>query len=361
MDITKRVETEKSLQRSEEQLQLITDGLPVLIAYVDRKQRYLYNNRTHESWFGKSRSAILGLTIADLFAPQDYQKMLPYIETVLSGRVVSFEFQSANENGYPSWMSVTYIPDFDDRDLVQGFFAMIDDISDRKQVERMKSEFVSIASHEMRTPLTSIYGVIKLLSAGKLGELSPKGQEMANMALRNSDRMVRLVNDILDLERLESDTDRIEKQPCQSMKLIQQAIETVASMAQNQQIVILDRAQNVELRADSDRIVQTLSNLLSNAIKFSPNDSKILLDCQTESDNILFTVTDRGRGIPQDKLETIFERFQQVDASDSRKKGGTGLGLAICRHIVQQHGGKIWAESTYGEGSTFFVTLPLNK
>ncbi|VEP12666.1 PAS/PAC sensor hybrid histidine kinase (modular protein) [Hyella patelloides LEGE 07179] len=358
MDISQRIEAEKSLQRSEEQLRLITDGLPVLIAYIDKQQHYLYNNRTYETWFGRPRSTLLGLEIADLFSADDYQKMLPYIKTALSGKVVSFEFQSTNENGHPYWMNATYIPDFDANNEVQGFFSMIDDITDRKQIERMKSEFVSIASHEMRTPLTSIYGVVKLLSAGHLGELSPAGVKMANMALKNSDRLINLVNDILDLERIESGRDQIEKQQCNSTELIQQAIDTIGSTAQNYQIVLQDNTPALEFLADSDRIVQTLSNLISNAIKFSPENSKIWITCQQQNKNILFTVKDRGRGIPHDKLETIFERFQQVDASDSRKKGGTGLGLAICRHIVEQHGGEIWAESIYGEGSTFFFTIP---
>ncbi|MDJ0531716.1 MAG: PAS domain S-box protein [Xenococcaceae cyanobacterium MO_207.B15] len=358
MDISDRVQAEKSLQRSEQQLQLISDALPVLIAYIDNQQRYRYNNRTYEIWFGKARSALLGVHIKELFGEDNYQKMLPYIKTALSGKTVTFEIQPTNQRGNSYWMNATYIPDFDLDGEVKGFFSMIEDITDRKEVERMKSEFVSVASHEMRTPLTSIYGVIKLLCAGRLGELSPPGVEMANMALRNSDRLVRLVNDILDLERMESGTDTIERQQCDSGKLIKQAAETMESMAQEHQIVIETNPQSIEFWGERDPILQTLTNLLSNAIKFSPAGSKVWISCQKQEGEILFAVQDRGRGIPTEKLETIFERFQQVDASDSRKKGGTGLGLAICRHIVQQHGGKIWVESVYGEGSIFFFTIP---
>ena len=132
----------------------------------------------------------------------------------------------------------------------------------------------------------------------------------------------------------------------------------LSSMAQKNQIEIEINARSIELWVDRDRILQTLTNLISNAIKFSAAGSKVWITSQQQDRDILFTIKDRGRGIPQDKLETIFERFQQVDASDARKKGGTGLGLAICRHLIEQHRGKIWVESVYGEGSTFFFTLP---
>ena len=358
MDISERIQAEKSLQRSEEQLKLITDALPVLIAYIDKNQRYLYNNRTYETWFSKTRSSLLGLHIKELFGENNYQKMLPYIQTALSGKAVTFEIQPTNASGNSYWMNATYIPDFDAEGEVKGFFSMVDDITSRKEIEQMKSEFISVASHEMRTPLTAIHGVIKLLCAGRLGNLSPAGEEMVNMALRNSERLVRLIDDVLNLERMELGRDTIQKQKCDSADLIQQAVEIVRPMAQDNQIDIEINAKSIELWVDRDRVLQIFTNLLSNAIKFSAAGSKVWITSQQQNQNVLFTVKDRGRGIPQDKLETIFERFQQVDASDSRNKGGTGLGLAICRHIVEQHGGKIWAESSYGRGSNFFFTLP---
>ncbi len=358
MDISDRVIAEKSLQRSEEQLRLITDSLPVLISYVDRQQRYLYNNRTYETWFGKSRSALLGLHIKELLDEEYYQKVQPYIETVLAGKPVTFEMRLPIKRDNYCWLNAIYIPDFDNNNEVRGFFAMIEDITERKEVERMKSEFVSIASHEMRTPLTAIHGTLELLNAGRLGELFPVGEKITKIALRNSDRLIHLINDLLDLERIESSKDRLEKQLCDSAELIQQAIDTLQSQAQQQQIILQNDARSLELWADSDRLLQALINLIGNAIKFSTPNNTVWITCQQEAENILFAIKDRGRGIPQDNLETIFERFQQVDASDSRQKGGTGLGLAISRHIVQQHGGKIWVESVYGEGSTFFFTIP---
>ena len=358
MDITERVQAEISLHRSEKQLRLITNSLPILIAYVDNQKCYRYNNRTHETWFGKSRTELLGLHIKDVVGETNYQKLLPYIKTALSGQSVTFEIEPIDEQGNSYWVKATYIPDFDANGTVSGFFAMVEDITERKEIEQMKSEFVSVTSHEMRTPLTSIHGVLQLLCANRLGNLSLQGQQMAQIALKNTDRLIRLINDVLDLERMESGREIIERQECNTDELIQQAVETMSTMAQEHQITIETNANSIQLRIDRDRILQTLTNLISNAIKFSPDHSKVWVTSQLQGNEVLFAVKDRGRGIPADKLETIFERFQQVDASDSRKKGGTGLGLAICRHIVEQHGGTIWVESIFGQGSNFFFAVP---
>ena len=358
MDVSDRVLAEKSRQRSEAQLKLITDALPILIAYIDRDYRYRYNNRTYETWYGKPRSSLTGVHLKEIVGEANYRKISPYIETVLAGKTVAFESQLVTDNGTSYWMSATYIPDFDLNGEVKGFFSMVDDITERKTVEQMKSEFVSIASHEMRTPLTSIRGVIELLHGGRLGKLTAPGQQMAQLALRNSERLMRLLDDLLDLERMESGQKQIEKQSCNSAELIQQAVDILTPMAREQQITLETNARPIEFQADRDRIVQTLTNLISNAIKFSPVNAKVWITCQPGDGEILYSVKDCGRGIPADKLETIFERFQQVDASDSRQKGGTGLGLSICRHIVEQHGGKIWVESVYGQGSTFYFSLP---
>ena len=357
-DITERQQAAAKILRSENQLRLITDSLPILIAYVDNHQRYRYINKTYETWFGRPRQEFIGLPIREVVDEINYQKMRPYIKQALSGQEVSFEIEPTDALNNSRWMHATYIPDIDGQEKVKGFFAMIEDITERKAIEQMKSEFVSVASHEMRTPLTSIHGVLKLLATGHLGTFTDRGQEMIQIAVRNTDRLVRLINDVLDLERMESGREIIEREKSTSSELISQAVNLTKEMAQRQQITLITQPNSLDLWVDSDRILQTLTNLLSNAIKFSSSGGKIWITAKKQGNKVMFMVKDQGRGIPPDKLETIFERFQQVDASDSRKKGGTGLGLAICRHIVEQHGGKIWVKSILGKGSTFFFTLP---
>ncbi len=233
----------------------------------------------------------------------------------------------------------------------------------------MKDEFISVVSHELRTPLTSIHSSLKILATGKLGNLSSKGQRMLNIADEQTERLVRLVNNVLDLQSIQSGKVKMNKTACQATDLMIEAAQTMQTMAQENGVKLFAESVNFLVWADPDYIVQTLTNLLSNAIKFSPPNSTVWLSAKRKSQGkrtkkkksipyITFEVKDRGQGIPANQLETIFERFQQVDSSDSRKKGGTGLGLAICRQIIEEHGGKIWAESRSGQGSTFYFTLP---
>jgi signal transduction histidine kinase/CheY-like chemotaxis protein len=241
---------------------------------------------------------------------------------------------------------------------IAGGVVTFRDISERRAVERMKDEFVSIVSHELRTPLTSIRGALGLLAGGRLGEVSPKAARMLDIAVSNTDRLVRLINDILDMERMESGQVTLNRQLCDIDDAMSQAIEAIRPMADKAGVLLECKPWPGVVLADPDRLAQTFANLLSNAIKFSPAGSTVTLSATDVPGFVEFEVADRGRGIPADKLELIFERFQQVDASDSREKGGSGLGLPICRSIVRQHGGEIRAESTPGSGSRFRFTIP---
>jgi signal transduction histidine kinase len=232
------------------------------------------------------------------------------------------------------------------------------DITERHEVERAKDEFISVVSHELRTPLTSIRGSLGLLASGVLGPLPEKGQRMVEIAVQNTDRLVRLINDILDIERIDSGTIAMDLQPCDGAELIKRAIQCVEQFAADAHVSLIGEGASVTLRADPDRVQQTLTNLISNAVKFSPQESTVRVSCAGHDGEVLFEVVDNGKGIPADKLALIFERFQQVDASDSREKGGTGLGLAICRKIVEHHGGRIWVDSELGAGSRFSFALP---
>ena len=234
------------------------------------------------------------------------------------------------------------------------------DVTQRFALDKLKDEFVSTVSHELRTPLTSIRGALGLLSSGILGDVNDKAANLLRIALSNSDRLVRLINDILDLERIQSGREPLSFRPVALQDIVQQAMDGMQPVADAAGVQLIHDANAVQLQADPDRLLQVLTNLLSNAIKFSPKDATISVTLRTGSSAVILSVIDQGRGIPADKLDKIFDRFQQVDASDSRQKGGSGLGLAICKTIVEQHGGKIWAERNAVRGSTFRVLLPFN-
>ena len=250
-------------------------------------------------------------------------------------------------------------PMLDENGEQVGGVVIFRDVTERRAVERLKSEFVSTVSHELRTPLTSIRGALGLLGSGLLGTIDDKGKRMLEIAVSNTDRLVRLINDILDIERIGSGKSELTRRHVDAHAVMVQALEGVLSMADQAGVRLAIERASGDLWGDADRIVQTLTNLLGNAIKFSPRDTTVTLSATVNGSELVFCVSDQGRGVPEEKLETIFERFSQVDASDSRDKGGSGLGLAICQSIVHAHGGRIWAEKNDPVGSRFQFTIPL--
>lgn len=285
-----------------------------------------------------------------------------------TGSLYNLEFEFSTKSGELKTILISL--ELIDLGGVPCALLIANDITERK---RLENEFISLVSHELRTPLTSTMGALDLLSSGQLGTLTEQGQKVLSIATTNTERLIRLVNDILDLERMKSGKIFTRKAKCNAADLLITATEAMQAMADKLQVRLIINPVAVELWADPDRLLQTLTNLLSNAIKFSEPGDAVWISAtlsefrgveseenQPSSPNfLLITIQDEGRGIPEDKLQIIFERFQQVDASDSRNKGGTGLGLAICRDIIQQHNGKIWVQSILGKGSTFYVLLPL--
>jgi two-component system sensor histidine kinase VicK len=245
--------------------------------------------------------------------------------------------------------------------VVTGTVVAFQDVTERRRLDRMKDEFISTVSHELRTPLTSLRAALGLISGGVLVKRPENVTQMLDVAIGNTDRLVRLVNDILDFERIGSGKLELECARCEAVELLSRAAELQNSSASDAGLHFEVDARPMELWADGNRVLQTLTNLIGNAVKFSFSGGTIRLSARALNEKeAVIEVHDQGRGIPKEKLEVIFERFQQVDASDSRDMGGTGLGLAICRGIVRQHGGHIWAESEPGNGSSFYFTLPRN-
>lgn len=245
--------------------------------------------------------------------------------------------------------------------FLSGSVLSFRDVSQRHALDRLKNEFISTVSHELRTPVTAIRGALGLLSTDLTGQMDKKTANLIRIARSNSERLVTLVNDILDLDRLGSGRERMIMGQVQLADIVNRAVDNIAPVAQNAGVSLIHSPLPLEITGDADRLLQVVTNLISNAVKFSPQNSAVSIVLGAEMQGVTLSVVDPGRGIPVDKLETIFDRFQQVDSSDSRQKGGTGLGLAICKAIVEQHSGRIWAERNPDGGSTFRVFLPFKQ
>lgn len=241
---------------------------------------------------------------------------------------------------------------------VTGAVITFTDVTERRAVERMKNEFVSIVSHELRTPLTSVRGSLGLLASGALGPLGADAQRMAEVAVSSTDRLVRLVNDLLDLERIESGKVELVLRPVGVDRLLRDAAAAVEGVAERAGVAVRLQPVDGTITVDADQMVQAVANLVTNAVKFSAAGEAVDVIAERHVDSLTVRVVDRGRGIPPAMQERIFEPFQQVDSSDARDRGGTGLGLPIVRSIMARHGGEVTVESTPGLGSTFTLTVP---
>ncbi len=240
------------------------------------------------------------------------------------------------------------------------FSAFLHDISKRKEVERLKIEFISTVSHELRTPLTAIHGSLSLLQSGMGGELPPDARELVDISTQSSQRLIRLVNDVLDVEKIASGRMNYALRVCELAPLVMRVIRDVQPFADEFGVTVwLDQAAEATVLADADRLMQVVINLVSNAAKFSPRGGTVTVAVTAGGATARVAVIDRGPGIPAEFRDRILERFAQADASDRRQKGGTGLGLNICRSIVEAHGGRIGFHSEPGLHTEFFFELPL--
>jgi PAS domain S-box-containing protein len=344
------------------QQEVLLDSVAEGICGLDRQGKVTFANPAAARLLGAPVDELIGKQVHDLLhgaagADRVCSEDCPLRSAATQSGAASGEENIFRADGsyFPAEYALTPIRS---QGRVSGSVLSFRDISQRYALDRMKDEFISTVSHELRTPLTSIRGALGLLSSGILGEVNEKATNLLRIALTNSDRLVRLINDILDLERIQSGREPLAFHGVQLADIVKQAIEDMQPMADAAGVQLIHDSTKAEISADPDRLLQVITNLLSNAVKFSPPNSPVSVMLRPGVTGVILSVIDHGRGIPADKLETIFGRFQQVDASDSRQKGGTGLGLAICRTIVLQHSGRIWAERNPVRGSTFRIFLP---
>ena len=237
--------------------------------------------------------------------------------------------------------------------------AEVAEITERhRQLEAMKYSFVTAVSHELRTPLTAIHGSLEMLEDGDAGSLSPTVARVVAVAARGTRRLARLVEEIIDLERLESGLFDFHPGPHDIHALLSETAESLAPLTESAGVVLVVDETHADVLCDGDRLLQALTNLVGNAIKFTEAGGSIHLGVVHHGEEVEVTVQDQGRGIPAEQLDAVFDRFHQVDSEADRAKGGAGLGLTITRHIIEAQGGRIWVESQVGEGTVFHLTLP---
>jgi PAS domain S-box-containing protein len=359
IDISDRKRAEEAVRQNETLLRTLSDSAPIGIFRTDAQRKNIYTNPRFQGICGLSLEESLGDRWMQFIHPEDLAEFLPQLDALTTAnQEFCTEVRYILPDSTWRFCRIIIVSILSDINELIGYVGTIEDITESRAMETMKKEFISIVSHELRTPLASIRGALGLLSSGILKAQPETSQQMLDIAYTDTERLVRLVNDILDLEHLESNKFNLVKQWCDTATILRQSVEAVQPLATENHVSLVMLPSSVQIWVDSDRIMQTLVNLIGNAIKFSPTNSTVTASVEELSDRVLFKVQDQGRGIPESMLESIFGRFQQVDASDSRQKGGTGLGLAICRGIVQQHGGEIWVESVLKKGSIFYFTIP---
>jgi PAS domain S-box-containing protein len=364
LDITEQKAAQLAVQESAQHTQAILDNAVDGIITIDENGLVQSFNRAAERIFAYEAQQVIGRNISMLM-PEPYQSehdgyLSNYRRTSVPKIIgIGREVIGMRQDGstFPMDLAVS-------RAARQGkplFIGLVRDITERKRVEQLKTEFVSTVSHELRTPLTSISGALGLVCGGALGAVSDQAKTMLDMAYKNSQRLTHLINDLLDMEKLAAGKMRLDMQSHEIMPLVERAIDSTRAYAQQYQVqlVVTQRLDGVCVRVDAGRLEQVLCNFLSNAAKFSPPGGTVEIAARLHSGTVQVSVTDHGPGIPAEFRHRMFQKFSQADSSDTRQKGGTGLGLAISKELIERMNGLVGFESQEGQGSRFHFELPV--
>jgi PAS domain S-box-containing protein len=363
LDVSEHKQDEAKIERLSSAVEQSIDG--IVITELDRN--IAYANSAYSKMHGYKADKLVGMNIIVLNAennPLDFEKIS---KDLVEHGSWSGEIESKRKDGsvFPAFVSVTLLRNA--KGDAAGVLSVVRDVMDRKklenrllEVDRMKSEFIANTSHELRTPLQSVMGFAKLLLSGRV-EDPQKQEEFLRIIDKQSEHLVTLIDDLIDVQRLESGKFHVDKHPVRIDEIIAEAANELHNLADERYIEIVQETDPSlpDVSADRLRIKQVIVNLLNNAIKFSNEHGKIWFKADIHDSNLLIHVVDEGIGIPKEAIGRIFERFQQVDGSLTRRAQGTGLGLYIVKQIVEAHGGRVWVESVENKGSTFSLTLPL--
>jgi PAS domain S-box-containing protein len=346
----------------EEIFRLAVDACPGGIVMIDAGAKIAVVNAEAEQMFGYRSNELIGRSV-DMLVPErlrpQYVRFLQQLDIRSDGRRIALrrDLFGLRKDGseFPAEVGLNPLRTREGPMVL----CVVVDISERMQMERLKDEFVSTVSHELRTPLTSIAASLGLLSGAAHIELPATAKRLITIAHSNSERLVRLINDILDIEKIESGNVSFDLERVEVVTLVAQTIEANRALAEGCGVRLrLDEAGTHEVRADPDRLMQVVTNLLSNAIKFSPRGAEVVVSIASCNDKVRISVRDHGAGIPDSFRPHVFEKFAQADATAARPKGGSGLGLSIVKQIVLRLEGEVGFLDAPGGGTIFYLELP---
>jgi len=358
-DITARKHAEALLVESEERFRTMADAAPVFVGLTDEKGKVLFVNRTFLEFLGKTAEDVLGDGYGDVFHPEDLPIFTKaYGNSLRTHSAFTLDCRLRRHDGAYRWLYVTSSPRFNANGTFLGFVSSGIDITDIKRLEKQKDEFIGIASHELKTPITTIKAYTQVLSQ----RFQKKGDHASADLMSKMDaqlnRLTGLINDLLDVTKMESGKLEFQVRSFDLNALIRRTVEEMRLVAREHPID-LRLSEFGSVRGDRERVGQVLTNFLTNAIKYSPPGKKITVTCAKRNGEVVVSVKDSGIGIPVHERERIFDRFYRIAGDNHDTYAGLGLGLYISREIVERHGGKIWVTSKEGRGSTFSCSLPL--
>lgn len=350
---------EKILKASEARVRAMIESVPVGVMLLSPVGTIEFTNPTLEKTFGFESHELLGKSVTKLLSREKLASGTQFISELSEkalGHII--ELQAQHRDGHEVPIDFTMAEVTLSTGGASQIMAMTLDATERYEIKKLRQSFVQMVSEELRTPLTRVSDFLGKFGSGKFGEMPEKAVDQCQKSEQNIERLITLLNDLFDLEKLESGKIDITKAPASLQAILDKALNAVSMFAQKHNVTIEIPQTELQLYVDSNRIVQVLVNLLSNAIKFSPTESKVTIKVKQSESQLELLVIDRGRGIPASHIGSMFQKFQQVEAGDAKKKGGTGLGLVICRAIIEEHGGTIGVDSEEGKGSTFWIHLP---
>lgn len=362
-DVTERRRLNIDLRKIDARFRVAFESAPIGMAMVSTEGRWMRVNQSICSMLGYSPEELTAMSTLDVTHPNDLPVCQDCLRQLLGGdlRTCAPELRYVRKDGHIVWVQLNMALVRDDFNGPMYLIAQIQDITERRNLDRLKSGFLAMVTHELRTPVTSIRGALGLLLGDARTSLPPQTRSLIELAHRNCDRLNRLIRDILDIEKIESGKLDYHMDVVDISELLERAAQELRPYAQQHGVAVevSETQQALTVEGDFDRLMQVMANLVSNAAKFSPAGQTVTIRSCPDGQRVRISVTDRGRGIPEEFHRLIFQKFAQANAGGTDRRGGSGLGLNISKAIIEKHGGSIGFETAAGQGTTFFFHLPL--